>query len=64
MDKVVVGSRSSHKIRLEVTEVDSTIKWEVVSSGYDLGFGVYTKTDGKNGKTVKTELVRACTYRV
>ncbi len=60
MDRVVVGRGGSHKVKIDVTDAGSTLKWEVVSCGYDIGFGVYLKTDRENGKTQKQEMV--CYY--
>ncbi len=57
MDRVVVGRGGSHKVKVDVSVVGSTLKWEVVSSGFDIGFGVYFKTDRGNGKTQKQEMV-------
>ncbi len=57
MDRVVVGRRGAHKLKMDITEPGSSLKWEVVSSGYDIGFGVYFKTEGNNGKKLKNEVV-------
>ncbi len=54
---MVVGRGGSHKVKVDVSVVGSTLKWEVVSSGFDIGFGVYFKTDRGNGKTQKQEMV-------
>ena len=44
MTRVVVGRGSVHKVRCEVTEVGSTLKWEFFSTDYDIGFSMYMKT--------------------
>ena len=45
---------------LEVVEVRSIVKWEFVSSSYDIGFGMYVKTESRNGKTHKEDVVSVC----
>ncbi len=40
MKKVVVGRGSSHKERVEVVEVGSTLQWEVFTANYDIAFRI------------------------
>ena len=47
MERVVVGRGSVHKIRCEVAEPRSVLKWEFISVDYDIAFGVYHKSDKK-----------------
>ena len=40
------------KIRCEVTEPRSVLKWEFISVDYDIAFGVYHKSDKKQKEQV------------
>ncbi len=53
MERVVIGRGSSHKVVCEITEAESILAWEFVSSDYDVGFGVTLLTeDGKRLEVV------------
>ena len=43
MERIVIGRGSSHKLKFDVVEADSTLVWEFVSTDYDISFGVLLK---------------------
>ncbi|XP_069136588.1 SEC14-like protein 2 [Argopecten irradians] len=60
MDKytaVTVGRGSSVQVDLTVTEPDSAIRWQFITEGYDLGFGVYKRTKDSRQKAHEMEEV-------
>ena len=56
MERVVVGRGAAHKIRCEVTEAQSLLKWEFISVDYDIAFRVYHKGDGKQKEEVVSDI--------
>jgi len=52
MERVVVGRGGTHKVRCEVTEARSLLKWEFISIEYDIAFQVYHKSDKKQKEEV------------
>ena len=56
MERVVVGRGAAHKIRCEVTEAQSLLKWEFISTDYDIAFRVYHKGDGKQKEEVVSDI--------
>ena len=55
MEKVVVGNRSQHKLRVDVHETESVLVWEFLTTSFDISFGVYYKDSSRQAK--KEELV-------
>lgn len=49
----MIGRGSSHKVFCDVTEVESLLVWEFVSSDYDISFEVSLLINGEKHEVVK-----------
>ncbi|XP_060077260.1 SEC14-like protein 2 [Ylistrum balloti] len=54
---VTIGRGSSIQVDLTVNEPDSAIRWQFITEGYDLGFGVYKRTKDSRQKANDMEQV-------
>ena len=56
----MVGRGGAHKVRREVTEARSLLKWEFISTDYDIAFQVYHKSDGNRKEEVVSSYDHWC----
>ncbi|XP_003384214.1 PREDICTED: SEC14-like protein 2 [Amphimedon queenslandica] len=56
METVTVGRGSFHQIEIDVDTKGTLIRWEYLSVGYDIGFGLFFKRNDKKRRSRSNEV--------